>query len=497
MIRPLIALLLCALAAVPVQAAHPTRLGERIDSLIAQPRFAQAQWGIEVVSLDSGRTLYAHNADKLFIPASTTKLFTSALALDMLGADFRITTQLLGRQPDHRGTVEGPVVLYGMGDPTLGTQAVSPDWGDQLAAQLTARGVRRIHGDLVADDTYFQGPPYGFAWEVSDLQARFGAPPSALTVAENAVQVVVGPSQREGATAQLSMDPAWGIANTSNTLVTSPAGTSADINLYRAPGSTILQAFGSIPAGASSQRFNLSMDDPARVAATMLRDALQRHGVEVSGGVIVTHWPEDTTQLRANLPTLAQLSSPPLGQILNTGLKQSQNLYMQDLLLAAGAAVQARQAASSDRTGFVSTEEWAIIGLRLVLDRIGIAPGESLIREGSGLTRANLATPRAMNRLLAALAARNDASVFMDALPVAGVDGTLANRMKGTAAEGNLRAKTGTLTQVYALAGFVTSAAGERLAFTILLNNYAPPEGAPRATADIDAIAVMLADEGK
>ena len=159
-----------------------TTLAARIDAHIGTPRFAAADWGIAVVSLDDGRTLYAHRADHLMQPASTTKLFTAALALSTLGADYRMPTRLLAGGAIANGRLDGPLILYGMGDPTLGTVNTSADWADQLAGQLAARGVRRVHGNVIADDSYFRGPLTGSGWEAGDLQSAFAAPASALSV---------------------------------------------------------------------------------------------------------------------------------------------------------------------------------------------------------------------------------------------------------------------------------------------------------------------------
>ncbi|MGN2252621.1 D-alanyl-D-alanine carboxypeptidase/D-alanyl-D-alanine-endopeptidase [Frateuria sp. GZRe12] len=480
-----------------------------IDARIAQARFAGARWGIAVVSLDSGRTLYVHDADKLFQPASTTKLFTAALVLNGLDAGYRIPTRVLGAAPNKRGRVQGPLVLYGMGDPSLGADPSTADWADALAGQLAAKGVRRIHGDLVADATYFAGPAIGNGWEAFDLLAGFAAPASALSVYENQFQLTVTPATRTGAPAELAFDPAGAPMPLDNRLLTVPAGTSSDINLYRDPGDLRLHAFGSVPAQSSPRSFHLAVADPARLAGQTLLHALEQRGIDVDGevrvlrwpqqdatlqaGARVLRWPQQDATLQAGARVLARVQSPPLATLLREGLKRSQNLYLQNLLQLAGTRVHA--AAANDPaapTGFLSAADWGIHGLHQLLDRIGIAPSASLIGEGTGLSRRDLATPNALVRLLAFLANGPDAGLLRDMLPVAGVDGTLAWRMRGTPAAGNVHAKTGSMTYVNCLAGYVTSAAGEHLAFAILLNDYEPPEG-ESASADVDAIAVLLA----
>lgn len=467
-------------------------LAARIDTLIGQPRFAHASWGIAVISLDSGRTLYTHRADRLAQPASTAKLFTAALSLATLGADYRFPTRLLSRGTIHHGRLEGHLVLRGMGDPTLGTEE-STEWAAQLASQLSAHGVRQVQGDLVADDSYFTGPSSGSGWEAGDLQSWFAVPSSALSVDENVVRITVTPGASQGRSARIELVPADGIAKVVGRIDTTQSGTPSDINLYRALGSPTLHVFGSIPAQASPAHFRLAMDDPALQAARQLRAALAKRGIRIRGNTRVLHWPLDDGATLAHVHVLGELLSPPLLEILRRGLKRSQNLYLQNLLLSAGVHEQANS--DSPPEGFRDSEGWGIHALRDLLDRIGIAPEVSQIVEGTGLSRHNLVTPDAMVRLLVYLAARPYAAQLRDALPLAGVDGTLAHRMRGTVAAGNVQAKTGNMSHVHSVAGYVTTTTGERLAFAIMLDNYEPPEGAPPASRDLDAIIVLLAND--
>lgn len=485
----LLAAPLTAVAAAPAMPAAVTRAGlaAQIDAQIGQPRFAAASWGIAVVSLDSGRTLYAHRADQLLQPASTAKLFAAALSLSVLGPDYRMPTRLLAGGRIVHGRLNGPLILYGMGDPTLGTGG-STDWADQLAGQAAARGLRFVQGDLVADDSYFAGPAYGSGWEAGDLQSWFAVPASALSVQENIVNVTVNPGAAPGRPARLEFAPAEARPTLDNRLLTAAPRTSSDINLYRAPGDGTLYAFGHIAAGAPTQHFKLAVTDPALLAGIQLRQALKQRGIHVTGKVQVVHWPQDDATLLAHAGALGEVWSPPLREILHRGLKRSQNLYLQNLLLAAGV----QQPAST--SGFRSSESRGIEALRQLLLKIGIPPSASLIDEGTGLSRRNLVTPNALARLLSYLAAQPYAEMLRQALPIAGVDGTLIGRMRGTAAENNVHAKTGSMSHVHCLAGYVVTAAGERLAFAIMLDNYERPDGAPRASGDVDAIAVVLAN---
>jgi D-alanyl-D-alanine carboxypeptidase/D-alanyl-D-alanine-endopeptidase (penicillin-binding protein 4) len=468
-------------------------LATRIDAHIGQARFAAADWGIAVVSLDSGHTLYAHQADHLLQPASTAKLFTAAASLATLGPQYRIPTRMLASGSLRNGRLEGRLILYGMGDPTLGT-ATSADWADRLASQLAARGLRFVHGDLIADDSYFASPSFGAGWEAGDLQSWFAVPSSALSVQENVVDLAVTPGHASGAPAQLKFTPADAALPTLGLMTTTAARTHSDINLYRAPGESTLHVFGNIALRSAPQHFRLALPDPALLAGRRLRQALLDHGIHITGKVQAVHWPQDDSALLTNANVLAEVFSPPLLDVLRQGLKRSQNLYLQNLLLAVGANEHATTPDAA--TGFASTESYAIRAMHRLLTQIGIPASASQITEGTGLSRRDLVTPAAMARLLGYLAAQPYAEALQEALPDAGVDGTLSGRMHGTAAAGNVRAKTGNMMYVHCLAGYVTTAAGERLVFAIMLNNYLPSPQTPRASSDVDAIAVMLAAFG-
>lgn len=484
-------------AAAPPAADEPATLAAlrtQIDAHIGESRFAGAAWGISVVSLDTGNVVYTHDADHLLQPASTAKLYTAALTLSELGAGYRIPTRLLAGSDIKHGRLDGPLILYGMGDPTLGADASTLDWADRLAAQLAARGVHHVHGDLIADDTYFASPSMGTGWEAIDLQSWFAVPSSALSVQENEFDLMVSAGHTPGTPAQLTVDPSDAMPPLVSSLRTERPHTRNDINLYRAPGDTTLYAFGSIAQRSPPQHFRLSVADPARQAGQELLQALAKHGVSVDGHLETVHWPRSSEALRANTNVVAEVQSPPADAILRSGLKRSQNLYLQNLLLIAGAQAQARAMQTpTPPTGFITTEAWGIKALRELLERIGIAPSASLLEEGTGLSRRDLTTPDAMVRLLVFLAAQPYAETLRDALPIAGVDGTLIGRMRRTPAANNVHAKTGSMAYVHCLAGYVTSAAGERLAFAIMLNNYDAPADSPSASRDVDAIAVMLA----
>jgi serine-type D-Ala-D-Ala carboxypeptidase/endopeptidase (penicillin-binding protein 4) len=474
----------------------PSPLAESIDAFIAQPRFAHALWGIDVVSLDTGAMLYRHAAGTLFLPASNAKLYTAALALQALGADAAFSTTLYTTAtPAGNGTVSGDLVLYGRGDPSLGGVDGSPDWADLLAQALAARGAHRVRGDLIADDTYFAGPLFGGGWEALDLQSGYGAQSGALGAQDGAVRANVA---HEGARCcAVTLDPTQ-----SGLRVANFTGDAAPLSLYRPPGSNVLYASGSLRAGMPQRTYTLAVPDGALFAANLLRDALARHGVTLDGRVRALHWPERDAALASAPVEIASIASPPLAQLIRHMLKHSDNRYAQMLLQQAGVQA-ARTGACVDRAEPPqASADWGLCAMRAFLGRIGIDPGQAMFEDGAGLSRKDLVTPAATVKLLAWLARQPFTNALRDALPVAGVDGTLKRRMLGTPAAGNLQAKTGTLTHVYALSGYVTAADGEHLVFSIMLNRYQRPIDAlgrsipPSPESDLDAVAEMIAANG-
>jgi D-alanyl-D-alanine carboxypeptidase/D-alanyl-D-alanine-endopeptidase (penicillin-binding protein 4) len=255
-----------------------------------------------------------------------------------------------------------------------------------------------------------------------------------------------------------------------------------------------LYAFGNIATRSAPQTFKLAIADPAWYAGTRLREALERHGVRVHGNLRVQHWPEQNEADFDKAVVVAQVLSPSVMDILSRGLKRSQNLYLQNLLQIAGIKAHANAEQAGDTApGFLSSEAWGIRGLKGLLDRIGIAPGAAQIEEGAGLSRQDLSTPNAMARLLTYLASQPYGTQLRDALPAAGVDGTLEWRMRNTAATDNVHAKTGSMANVRCLVGYVTTAKGERLAFAIMLNNFVRGEGEASPSRNLDAIVELLA----
>ena len=471
-----------------------TTLRAQINAFISQPRFAHASWGIDVVSLDSGRTLYRHHAQQLLLPASNAKLYIAALALDTMGANYRIPTRLLGNGALHQGKLDGDLILQGMGDPTLGTKFANKNWAEQLSAALVTHGVQQIDGDLVADDSYFIGPSFGKGWEADDLQSWYAAPASALSLNENILGISIQPARHAGHLAVLRFTPATDKPPLVNTLITSHPHTPDDINLYRPPGDKTLHVFGHIPLGMKMKRYWLSVPDPALLAANELRRALLAHGIKLGGHVRELHWPHNDRKLLAHTKILGEVLSPPLIEVLTEGLKRSENLYLHNLLQIVGVKTRAT-ATAAQKKDFHSSADWGLMALRQEVQKIGIKPSSVTLEEGTGMSRKDLSTPAALMQLLQYLATRPYAKKLYDALPIAHVDGSLRLRMGHSRAAGNVHAKTGEMTFVQCLSGYLTTASGEHLAFVIMLNNYQQPEGTALHRYEVDSIANILAKQ--
>ncbi len=473
-------------------AVAPKTLEELRASLrevLRRPELAPAQVAVKVASLDTGRTLFEENAGKLLLPASNMKLYTMAAALDRLTPDFRFKTSVYAASsPDATGTVRGDLVIYGRGDPTFAASLNGGDYTkaiDDLAERIKATGLKRVEGDLVGDESYFTGAPQGFGWEWNDLTWYAGAEVSALTVNDNALDLIVKPGASIGAACTISTGPQTPLMTITNRTTTAARGARRDLIVYRGLGENVIEVSGSLPLDDPGWSAAVAVSHPALLFIYMLRASLAERGVNITGRsrTVDARTRTDTMPSISSLVEIAKVESQPLGMIAAHALKPSQNLYTELILRALGRATS---------TGAKQTsEEAGIETIKAFLKQAGINGGDAIFTDGSGLSRRDLVTANATLQLLTFMSRHRYSAAFREALPVAGVDGTLKNRMKGTPAAGNMRAKTGTLSSVASLSGYVTSAAGERLVFSIMLNNY--PESSIMSRNHIDSIAVLIA----
>ncbi|HET7215325.1 MAG TPA: D-alanyl-D-alanine carboxypeptidase/D-alanyl-D-alanine-endopeptidase [Terriglobia bacterium] len=477
-------------------ARRRTPLSRGIDAILQASPARRGFWGIEVVRLSDGKVLYARNAQHLFLPASNMKMFTTSAALSKLGPDFVFrTTVESSSAPDAAGRVPD-LVLVGRGDPNLGSRAVPYQYNsparvpadldfEKLADQVASKGVREVTGNLYADDTYFVDQPYATDWAVDDLFWDYGAPVTALAFNDNSLMLEVRPAAFVGPRAQIFVQPGDGYYEIVNGVTTTVAGTPANIEIERAPGSLGLDVWGHIPLGSNDVDNGISIQAPPLFIGDMFRKLLEERGVKVDGQMVVREVSPAEAASRSGPPQpakrviLAEHDSLPLSQDIKVTLKVSQNLHA-EMLLRTMSRVLDGQGSLEDGLNILNN----------FVQKIGIAPDEVQFADGSGLSRQTLVTPAAVMKLLQFNTRQPYFQWFYDALPVAGVDGTLGDRFHNTPLQGRVHAKTGTLEHVNALSGYMDLAGRRRLAFVIIVNQH-PFDGA-QATKVIDQIALEI-----
>lgn len=476
-------------------AATVDELQRRIDAFVGQEKFTGALWSIEVASLDTGRTLYQHHPRRRMSPASNSKLYAGALALDTFGGAYRIRTPLLGTGPvNASGVLAGDLVVAGRGAPDWNPRDGKKDFWtafDPFVAELKRAGIKHIRGDIVADATWLRGPPHGASWTVDDMGDYYGAEISAITLEENYVDLRVTPGAKPGDPAKLEvLQPLSGL-EFRNELTTVSAeehkklGNRRDLRVLRLPGETLVRLQGPVAAGGKVIESEATVPRPAQWFAVALREALLKAGIAVDGNARSLRWPEAPAIATVEIGAVV---SAPLRDLVRGFMVPSQNLET-DLIFAHMGEMRRPPGTPA----WVRSDELALDLLEAFTQKLGIPRDDVIFDEGSGLSRNNLTTAAATVALLKHMATHREAEAFLASLPVAGVDGTLAKRMKDTAAEKNLRAKTGGLRWAATLSGHVTTAAGERLVFSLMLNRHRGTTERP-ARAEIDEIAVMLAE---
>lgn len=481
-------------------------LQARIAEILRKPELAAAMIGIKVTSLDSGQVLFEENAHKLLRPASNMKIYTVAAALDRLSPDFRFNTSVYApAKPDAQGVIQGNLTIYGRGDPSMAARFNNGDYFkgiDDLATRIAAAGVKRVQGDLVGDETYFTGSRYGSGWEWEDLTWYYGAEVSALAVNDNALDLFIKPGTQVGAPALVTTGPPDPLLTIANRVKTAAKGGKRELTIHRDLNGGTLEVSGTIPLEDKGYSGGIGISHPALLFVYLLRSALAQHGVTVTGqsrtaGAVNQSLLTGGATLSSanpgnsvNDPTAAveitSMQSPPFSVVAATTLKPSQNLYTEMILRTIG-----KMAVTSGISTARDSEDAGHDVVKTFLKEAGVNPDSLVLSDGSGLSRNDLVTAEASVQLLTYMSRHKYAAAFRDALPIAGVDGTLRNRLKGTVAENNVRAKTGTLASATSLSGYLTTAAGEKLVFSIMVNNY-PADAEPNKVC-IDPIAVLLA----
>jgi len=457
------------------------QLQHDIDAILGSPLLERGFWGVVVKPADRDETWYSRNGAKLMMPASSLKVVTLAAAAEKLGWDYHYETKVYPVGVVRGGVLHGDLVVVGSGDPSLddwdgNATRLFADW----ASQLKAAGITAIDGRIVGDDNAFDDETIGLGWAWDDLPAGFAAGVSALQFNEGNVQLRLGPGDAVGDRAAATVSPDFAGLTLSNLIVTSPPGSLGNVTRRRLPGSSKLELRGSLPLRGRPYSQTASVDNPTLYFVAALRVALLADGIQVSGAAVdIDDLPSPPSHDR--LVPLITYQSPPLSMLATTMMKLSQNQFAEAMFKTVGAG----------------TFEGARTTERETLQRWGIDPVGIVLADGSGLSRYNYITPDAMVAVLTHVARSEQLrATYQATLPIAGRDGTLELRMKGTAAEGRAFVKTGSMTAVRTAAGFVLTADGQTLAFAIFANNFENSSAVINAATD-EIIARLASYRGK
>ena len=484
--------ILCAMISVLSASAAAQSLAKRLDARLDRPPFNRQLWGVAVTD-ENGRLVYSRNADRLFIPASNTKLVVSAVAAALLPPDWRVKTSVYG------GTIVGGVllgdlVLYGRGDPTLDRRCYATDSTlagacdtdpfarlRQLADSLRAKGIQLVQGDVVGDGSYFEPTTVHPNWEQFDLNWWYAAPVSGLGFNDNSVDFTWQPGPAPGAPATITMTPDLGDIGFENRTVTVPPGGESDIGdrFFRHPGTLEIWAEGTVALDHPPRKDSFALPDPNLYAARALRQALFDAGIAVAGTTRST----TDSSLYAGLrlaPPLAEVSSRPLRDWIFPILNTSQNWFSEMLLKQLG-----RQ---FGRGG--SWPDGLEVERRFLIDSVRVDSTQISLSDGSGLSSSNLVSPLAFTQILRYIRRHPRYPTFAAGLPQAGGTGSLKTRFVGTPLAGRVRAKTGSISRVNSLSGYIELERGRVLTFSVQANHHAQPSR--RILAAIDSIVLEM-----
>ncbi|PSB48833.1 D-alanyl-D-alanine carboxypeptidase/D-alanyl-D-alanine-endopeptidase [filamentous cyanobacterium Phorm 6] len=423
----------------------PGELGAKVDAIANRAEFSRSRWGILIQPLSSTTTLYSRDAQKYFIPASNVKLLTTAAALQKLGADFRIKTSVYSGE-------NGSLYVAGRGDPSIAEAQFK-----SLAQQLKQRGISQVN-QLIGDDSYFQGSAVNPNWEWEDAQAGYGAPVNSLIFNQNAIELLLSPQAigqpLKVTFAEPKLTNQWQILNNS---VTVAQNESEFIAVGREFDRSAIRVSGQLKIGAASESAYVAVVNPANHFVQQFQEVLAADGIPVKQALVAS------TSRNYN-QELAAVESPPLAQLVKETNRESNNLYAEVLLRLLGKATGKMPLPQED-TGEIGLQE-----LKTVLTQLGVNPNSYKLADGSGLSRHNLISPEALVQTLRLMANSPAASVYRASLPVAGESGTLKNRINITPNRVILQAKTGTLSGVSALSGYIEVPNYEPLVFSIIVN---------------------------
>jgi D-alanyl-D-alanine carboxypeptidase/D-alanyl-D-alanine-endopeptidase (penicillin-binding protein 4) len=465
-------------------------LQQRLDARLDAPPFNRALWGVILVD-ESGRMLYGRNADRLFIPASNTKIVVASVAAALLPPDWSVKTSVYGSGVVVDGVLQGDLVLYGRGDPTFSNRCYATDTLTvgacdrnifirlrQLADSLRARGITAVQGDLIGDGSYFESQIVHGGWETYDLNWWYAAPVTGLAFNDNSIDIKWGPGPRPGTPATIAITPWLGDLTFENRSRTREAG-GDNIDFFRAAGTMDLRAEGTVAQSSRGGTEYFAMPDPNLFTARAFRQALGDAGISIIGTTRSTTDSMDYRHLRASAP-LAEVASRPLTDWIFPILNTSQNLFAEMMLKQLGRIFGTAG----------SWEEGLKVERRFLIDSVGIDSTQISLSDGSGLSSVNLVSPRAFTQMLRFIRRHPRWSSFAAGLPQSGNTGSLRNRFKNTPLEGRVWAKTGSISRVHTLSGIIEPPGGERLYFSVQANHHTLP--GRQILAQIDSVVVEM-----
>lgn len=445
-------------------------LHSEINYLLADPNLGNAYIGVYIESLADGKVLFKQNEHKLFVPASNMKLYTTAAGLNLFGASYNYET-LIGTDGMLSDSVlNGNLIVRGSGDPTISGRFYDDDmltvfrnWADSIKRF----GVQKIEGNLIADNSFFENDILADGWNWDDEPYWYSAQPSALSFNDNCVDFKVTPSIEPGQAVIVQQAPDIAYLRIVNTAKTSSADSLPNLHITRDRAQNIVRISGSLPCRSKPVKESISVENPAVFFLQSFRKILSENGIFIEGRDSVS------TKRVDLMDTLLTHVSAPLSEIIRVINKKSHNLYAEQLLKTIG---KLKGEEGSFRTGS------EIVSKRMTL--FAIAPDEFIMVDGSGLSRKNFVSPLASATLLKKMYLHPEFEYYYASLPIAGVDGTLENRMKGSAAQGNVRAKTGYVRHMRALSGYVHDKNDTPYVFSIMVNNYSVPTSYVNALQD-------------
>jgi D-alanyl-D-alanine carboxypeptidase/D-alanyl-D-alanine-endopeptidase (penicillin-binding protein 4) len=467
----------CASKTAPVVAPSPAnrsaveQLQLDLRSIFTTASIDHAFWGVSIRSLKTGELLYGLNSGRMQTPASSQKLITTAVAAEKLGWDFRYSTKIYATGPQNGEELEGDLVIVSNGDPTINPR--HPErWGafDAWAKQLYARGIRRVHGQLIGDDNAFAEPGWGYGWAWDDLSLGYGAAVGALQYNENQVELMIGPGPEAGARAVISVSPNGAGVILNHAVTTVAQGQPSRVSLSRIPGSNVLTVSGQVALGSPAINELAAVPNPTMLYLTAMRETFARNGVFIGGQ------PLDIDDARvkpdySKATLLLEDQSAPLSSIVDVCLKWSRNDYAETLLYSLAPTL---------------TEATAEAGLAVVRETLsswGVSPDLYIARDGSGLSRNDYASPDAFVGLLTHM--WNDPrhlESYRSAMPQSAASGTLEKRMKESAAAQRVWAKTGSMSNVRSMSGYLMTLDNEPVVFSFMATGFRVP------ASQIDAI---------